>query len=201
LKKELFVYRTIKKSFKIERDEEILGILFLEELRVEVESEVFQNIMEIVSMLHKHLPNFSMEQIEEIVKNIQKLMHNLRVFFSENGSLEPCIGNGFFCFWFIVVEFFWVLNDDVQPNILFNFFQHVSELESGNELHRLFVCKGIEKADNSLTDSCLLALLMNVHIGIRTVKKHYFSISEFFLSWLGCLGLKSRVDDEERSYF
>ena len=111
-----------------------------------------------------------MEQCEKGVILLEHLVQDFAIFFAERAVLELRIGNRFSVLRALFsvldpVEALWMLDHDIEPNVCLDLGKNVS-VRAGRDalVGSLHFREWLEKVDNTLTDTHLLPLLVNVHI-------------------------------------
>jgi hypothetical protein len=201
---ELFlVNRAVKEALKLKIPEEVALIFSCKEVILEVLCEVSYDLLECERVLLEESSDRAMEEFEISMISIKQPVKDLAVLLTERCSVKFVVSNGlrlFLGIWCrtLTIKVIWVSQDHVKPERRLNFLHYMSEVHGRNALNRLLICgEGLEEAHNTLRDTSLLALLMNI-CALR-IEKDDFSIGILFFFRLGRLGLQGRIDQKERS--
>ena len=113
---------------------------------------------------------FAVEEGQEGIVLLQNLVENLGIFFTEYAVLELRVSNGLTRDGGVVIialdsiETLWMLNDKIEPYIGLDLAKDVRVRARRDALNwRLSLREWLEKVNDTLADSYLLALLVYAH--------------------------------------
>ena len=128
-------------------------------------------------------------------------MEDLGVLLSELAVVKSTVGDSFaiyrvFISYISSIETIRVLDDDIQPDVLLNLANQVCESTCRNAFNGSFILwERFEKADDTLTDSNLFPLLVDVCL--LRVEVQDLHICELFFGWLLGLWHQGGVHNED----